>query len=200
MVMDNHNLKERCRASIGAIKELKRRWAPVSKHLVTFQSEAIRGVTSKRDLGLLGLFVVLMQWGDFALPHGFIKGLPRGGLCPSLRSLPPVEAIAHSEVLAGWEEHNAATIAGVRSGSTDSFVLEQSTKDHKEGFCTPRCVITQASGKQRLIDDGRAIRIVKRCQQTRFVRSRGSGRGPETIGRMPTATVLCHDRRPWPVW
>ena len=177
--MDNHNLEERCRASIGAIKELKRRWAPVSRHLVTFQSKAIRGVTSKRDLGLLGLFVVLMQ-GDFALPHGFIKGLPAVGYAPHYGVFPhqPVEAIAHSdsEVLAGWEEHNAATIAGVRPGSTDSFVLEQSTKDHKEGFCTPpknlsqlkryakgdpyrlipRCVITQASGKQRPIDDDAA--------------------------------------------
>ena len=132
------------------------------------------GVTSKRDLGLLGLFVVLM-WGDFALPHGFIKGLPAVGYAPHYRVFPhqPVKAIAHLEVLAGWEEHNAATIAGVRPGSTDSFVLEQSTQDHKEGFCTPpmnlsqlkryakgdpyrlipRCVITQASGKQRLIDD-----------------------------------------------
>ena len=139
MVMENHDLKRRRQASIGAIKELKRRWAPVSKHLVAFQSEAIRGVTSKRDLGLLGLFVVLMQWGDFALPHGFIKGLPAVGYAPHYGVFPhqPVEAIAHSEVLAGWEEHNAATIAGVRPGSTDSFVLEQSTKDHKEGFCTP---------------------------------------------------------------
>ena len=175
MVTGNDNLKERRRASIGAIKELKRRWAPVSKHLVAFQSEAIRGVTSKRDLGLLGLFVVIMQWGDFALPHGFIKGLPAVGYAPHYGVFPyqPVEAIAHSEVLAGWEEHNAATTAGVRPGSTDSFVLEQSTKDHREGFCTPpmtlsqlkryakgdpyrlipRCVITQASGKQRLIDD-----------------------------------------------
>ena len=175
MVTGSDNLKERRRASIGAIKELKRRWAPVSKHLVAFQSEAIRGVTSKRDLGLLGLFVVIMQWGDFALPHGFIKGLPAVGYAPHYGVFPyqPVEAIAHSEVLAGWEEHNAATTAGVRPGSTDSFVLEQSTKDHREGFCTPpmtlsqlkryakgdpyrlipRCVITQASGKQRLIDD-----------------------------------------------
>ena len=36
MVMDNHNLKERRRASIAAIKELKRRWAPVSKHLRSY--------------------------------------------------------------------------------------------------------------------------------------------------------------------
>ena len=76
MVVENHDLKRRRQASIG-------RWAPVSKHLVAFQSEAIRGVTSKRDLGLLGLFVVLMQWGDFALPHGFIKGLPAVGYAPS---------------------------------------------------------------------------------------------------------------------
>ena len=115
-----------------------------------------------------------MQRGDFASLTGSSRGLPAVGYAPHYGVFPhqPVKAIAHSEVLAGWEEHNA-TIAGVRPGSTDSFVLEQSTKDHKEGFCTPpmnlsqlkryakgdpyrlipRCVITQASGKQRLIDD-----------------------------------------------
>ena len=190
--MDNHNLKERRQASIGAIKELKRRWAPVSKHLVTFQSEA---------------------------------NAPHYGVFPHQ----PVEAIAHSEVLAGWEEPPSRECG---------FVLEQSTKDHKEGFCTPpmnlsqlkryakgdpyrlipRCVITQASGKQRLIDyaarGGRsassrdanklvlctplrpalhvqaAAACLQECTWERFAQQ------GQTIGRMPTAAVLCHDRRP----
>ena len=78
MVMDN--LKERRRASIGAIKELKRRWAPVSKHLVTFQSEAIR-------FGFAGALRRPYSVRRLRPPSRFHQESPRGGLCPSLRSL-----------------------------------------------------------------------------------------------------------------
>ena len=88
---------------------------------------------------LLGLFVVLMQWGDFALPHSFIKGFFGVGYAPHYEIFPhqPVEAIAHSDVLAGIGR-SATPSPSRRAGATDAFVLEQSTKDHKEGFCTPR--------------------------------------------------------------
>ena len=35
-----------------------------------------------RDLGLLGLLVVLLSWGDVAMPLGFVRGLPAVGLAP----------------------------------------------------------------------------------------------------------------------
>ena len=61
----------------------------------------------------------------------------------------------------------------MKPGPRDDFLLEQSTKDYDSGFCTPplrwaelsrhvkgkpfrlipRCVITQASGKKRVIDN-----------------------------------------------
>ena len=32
--------------------------------------------------GLLGLLVVLLSWGDVAMPLGFVRGLPAVGLAP----------------------------------------------------------------------------------------------------------------------
>ena len=147
----------------------------------------------------------------------------------------PVEAIAHSDV-------RAVTVASVRPGSTDAFVLEQSTKDHKEGGANPppmnlrqlkrcakedpdrhrpRCVITQASGKQRLIDDAArggqsassrdanklvcahrsALLPTFKPPRPAFRSAPGSnGQEPGTTGRMPIATIPCLARRLWPVW
>ena len=69
--------------------------------------------------------------------------------------------------------HNAAILHALRPGIHDEFTLTQSCADADKGFCSyplshsellselkgrayrliPRCVITQSSGKQRVIDD-----------------------------------------------
>mgnify|MGYP006921086841 CR=1 FL=1 len=49
--------------------ELKRRWVSVTEQFRKRQAEAIAGVTSKRDLGLTALLVVLTQWGDTCYPY-----------------------------------------------------------------------------------------------------------------------------------
>ena len=36
----------------------------VTTQLPGFQTDAIAGVTAKRDLGLTGLLIILLQWGD----------------------------------------------------------------------------------------------------------------------------------------
>ena len=77
------------------------------------------------------------------------------------------------DVLEGWQEHNAHILKSLKPGKDDAFLLEQSFADATQGFCTPpmdrarflkqiqnqphrlipRCVITQSSGKQRVIDN-----------------------------------------------
>ena len=71
------------------------------------------------------------------------------------------------------EEHNRQVRGQLRPGKDDTFMLARSRKDADAGFCTqplthaqllhkvqgqpvrliPRCVITQSSGKQRIIDN-----------------------------------------------
>jgi hypothetical protein len=62
--------------ALGMLRELKRRWAPVTEQLRSFQTDAIAKVTAKRDLGLTALLLVMAQWGDTCYPYGLITGLP----------------------------------------------------------------------------------------------------------------------------
>ena len=77
------------------------------------------------------------------------------------------------DVLEGAEANNADILRCLKPSKDDAFMLEQSCKDSDQSFCSqpmcktkllselkgrrfrliPRCVITQANGKQRIIDD-----------------------------------------------
>ena len=150
-------------------------WKPVTDHLHALQTDAIRQVTKTRDLGLIGLLVLLCLWGDVTLAYGFTQGLPAVGYSAHCGIFPPqpAEFITREEVLGDWEHHNASMLHRLKPGKGDEFLLTQSLKDAEAGFCTqplrrsellrlvgdvphrliPRCVITQSSGKQCLIDD-----------------------------------------------
>ena len=54
------------------------RRACVGEHLPTFRSTAIGKVTGQRDLGFLGLSVVLRSWSDHSWPMAFIQRSQRG--------------------------------------------------------------------------------------------------------------------------
>ena len=67
---------------MGVLKELKRRWAKVSRVLRHYQTPAIQAVTRQRDLGLVALLILLSSWSDTGYPFGLIKGLPAVGFAP----------------------------------------------------------------------------------------------------------------------
>ena len=169
------HLRNYRQCAIGALRELKSRWAGVSQELVKHQVAAIRQVTATRDIGLLSLLILICSWGDTSYPHGLIKGLPAVGFAPPYGIFPiqPAECLTQADVLEGWEFHNKAILTSLRPGKDDSFLLSQSIQDAEQGFCSfpmrradflkairnqphrliPRCVITQSSGKQRIIDN-----------------------------------------------
>ena len=157
-------LRDKRQRALAPLRELKRRWAPVSKVLVKHQPEAIRRVTAQRDLGLLSLLLLITSWSDTAYPHG----LHSSGVFP----LQEANLITFEDVLTGWEAHNKSILGSLKPGKDDEFLLTQSIADADQGFCSPplnrmqflgrirnqphrlipRCVITQSSGKQRIID------------------------------------------------
>ena len=161
--------------AIGALKELKSRMTATTSLLASHQTIAIRQVTAGRDLGLLTLLLLLASWGDTGYPYGLIKGLPAVGFAPHYQVFPhqPAEPLSMADVLDNWEEHNSHILRTLRAGKDDEFLLTQSIADSEQGFCTPplrrseflafiknqphrlipRCVITQSSGKQRVIDN-----------------------------------------------
>ena len=172
------NLRALRQHAVGAVRELKRRWATVDSRLRRRQAPALRRVTAARDIGLIALLVVLFAWPDTALPFALIAGMPAVGFAPCYGVFPqiPVEQISFQEVMGDWRAHNTRTLERLGPSKDDEFILQQSTKDFESGFCSPpltkeallkqlkgrpyrlipRCVITQSSGKQRIIDDADA--------------------------------------------
>ncbi|CAE7538614.1 unnamed protein product [Symbiodinium sp. CCMP2592] len=164
--------------AIGAVRELKRRWAPVDVALRRFQAPSLHRVTAARDIGLVALLVVLFSWPDTALPFALVVGMPAVGFAPCYGVFPqlPTSRISFDEVMGDWRAHNARMLSRIGPSKDDVFLLQQSTKDHEAGFCSPplteaallrrlkgrpyrlipRCVITQSSGKQRIIDNADA--------------------------------------------
>ena len=169
------DLRRRREQSLGVLKELKSRLASTTSLLVRHQTEAIQQVTQGRDLALVTLLIMMMSWGDTGYPFGLITGLPAVGFAPHYQVFPwqPAQQLGMADVLGDWESHNSAILRSLRPGKADAFLLSQSTSDAERGFCTypmrrsdllsllkhqphrliPRCVITQSSGKQRIIDN-----------------------------------------------
>jgi hypothetical protein len=166
------SLRDWRQQAVGALRELKRRWEGVTLHLRSFQEPAVRQVTRQRDIGFIAVLMILTSCADTSFPYGLIRGLPAVGYAPAYGIFPqqPAEVISMADVLEGWQEHNQHILDQLKASKDDAFLLQQSM----EGFCTPplqraeflklignkahrlipRCVITQSSGKQRVIDNG----------------------------------------------
>ena len=120
--------------------------------------------------------MILTSWADTSLSYGLIRGLPAVGYAPAYGIFPqqPAEVISMADVLEVWQEHNQHILNQLKASKDDAFLLQQSMEDSRNGFCTPplrraeflklignkahrlipRCVSTQSSGKQRVIDNG----------------------------------------------
>ena len=169
------SLRRHRQRAVGVLSELASRWSRVTAHLRSFQQPPIAAVTASRDVGLVALLMVLLQWPDATYPHGLITGLPAVGFAPCYGIFPELDAprTTFEEVLGSWQEDNAHILRSLKAGKDDEFLLAQSLSDASQGFCSapmsrsqllealkgashrliPRCVITQSSGKQRIIDD-----------------------------------------------
>ncbi|CAE7241467.1 FCPB [Symbiodinium natans] len=163
------------RVAVGALRELKRRWAGVDTCLRQGQEPGVRRVTARRDVGFLALLLLLVSWGDVSLPQAFIEGMSAVGTAPYYGVFPwqGARQIGRDEIFQDVGAQNSRIQASLRPGKDDAFLLAQSLKDAQNGFCSkplqypellravkgekfrliPRCVITQSSGKQRVIDN-----------------------------------------------
>ena len=145
------SLRDLRQGAVRALRELKSRWARVSTRLRHLQPDAIRTATQQRDLGLLGLLVVLLSWGDVAMPLGFVQGLPAVGLAPNYGIFPqqPALPITLEDVFFDCEAHNSEIRASLKPGLRDDFLLSQSVADAEAGFCTPPLTWSQLLGDSR---------------------------------------------------
>ena len=131
------SLRDLRQGAVRALRELKSRWARVSTRLRHLQPDAIRTATQQRDLALLALLVVLLSWGDVAMPLGFVQGLPAVGLAPPYGIFPqqPALPITLEDVFFDCEAHNSEIRASLKPGLRDDFLLSP-----EAGF-VPHCLL-----------------------------------------------------------
>jgi len=130
------------------------------------------GYTATRKIGLPGLLMILLSWGDFSYPCGLITGLPTAGFAPNYGVFPFHAAPFLSCRLMKFLMERSPTmqISCIVCGRVRMMPLCWSS----QGFCSqpvkkpelllavlkgqrfrliPRCAVTQANSKQRIIDD-----------------------------------------------
>ncbi|CAE8608115.1 unnamed protein product [Polarella glacialis] len=146
--------------AVGAIRELQRRWAPVTKQLRRWQPPSALSVTRARDVGLIGLLTILLLWPDVTLAPNFICGFPAVGYSPACDVFPARSArlISREEVLAEGEEDAISLLKKVRQGPEDDFLLEASEKDRENGFSGNQMTAKQLRGMLQ----GRRYRLIRR--------------------------------------
>ena len=166
------NYRER---ALQAVKQLKHRWRPVTEHIRRSQSITVRRVTKDRDIGLVGLLIVQVQWPDTTYAFHLLEGFPAVGCAPWCGIFPqkPARPISREEVLEGGLQKAEEMIKRMGPGKDDEAITEATRVDTEKGWASEpmtwaemrkatkgravrlirRFAIEQASGKVRVIDD-----------------------------------------------
>ena len=124
------------------------------------QTEAVKHVTRGRDIGLLGLLVVLLMWPDVMLPYCLVTGFPAVGYGPNcgVFAEKPAKRSTLSEVLQGAEETRTQILQQLGPGPDDEVIMQKTQEDVAAGFCTE--ALTQRQLESRL--QGRCYHVIRR--------------------------------------
>ena len=163
------------RKVVKAVAKLQYRWQSVTGFFRKQQSTTTRQVTRERDIGLIPLLALLIAWPDVQFSYNLISGFPAVGHC-SWSGVFPGREVSSSEkhdIFEGALANNKKLLAKMRPGKDDDTILNRGMEDAEKGFASEpikmeeleksvggsnfrlirRFVITQATGKKRIIDD-----------------------------------------------
>ena len=175
MVAQHPQLVEYRAACVYQLRVLSDRLSPVSDALRAQQVPPVRAANPKVHLALIAILVCLLQWPDTSFCHHLFTGFPAvGSLAPcGIWDSQPVEFISLQDVLQQGKADGQQLMQRLRPSEDDAVTQEAGAKDEAHGWCsapfTPaqlsqydghrlikRFVITQGSGKKRVIDDAAA--------------------------------------------
>ena len=110
------------------LRELKRRWAPVTDQLRALQTDAIARVTTQEGLGVDCTAGCDGPVGGYLLSLWPCHGAAAVGTAPCYNIFPAQQGsiINLADVVEDTDEHNRAIIAKLRPGLHDEFLLSQS--------------------------------------------------------------------------
>ena len=168
-------IKDQRQRAVEAVRKLKRKWRSVTGFLRRKQVEATWKVTRERDIGLIPLLALLLVWPDVHFGYHLIVGFPAVGHNEWCGVFPrrEVSPSERHDIFEDAEENNKKLLKKMRPGKDDDVILEKSMQDVDKGFAEEpmkltdlqeslqgakvrfirRFVITQSTGKKRIIDD-----------------------------------------------
>ncbi|CAE7613702.1 unnamed protein product, partial [Symbiodinium necroappetens] len=178
MATDLASLRRIRADAMALLKELALRLWPVSQQLHAVQHQDVHSVNPRVHLALFAVCVVLLAWPDTSLVQGLLEGFLAVGYqepCGVWQSK-PARFCTLQDALSEGRRDAEAVVSSLRPSEDDQVVWEAGEQDEKAGFCHPsvgwqeltaagrlfrvirRFVVTQASGKKRVIDDALAGR------------------------------------------
>ena len=139
MCKKREELEEYRRRAMAAMKELKHRWRSVTSRIRQMQPKSVQQLTRTRDLGLIGLLIILLHWPDVSYAYHTLAGFPAVGYAPwcQVFSARPALRVELSYVLDGSARKAAEIINRMRPGADDDFITEKSEEDRSKGWSTP---------------------------------------------------------------
>lgn len=177
MVEHHQQLKEYRAAALQVFQQVADRLQPVTDAIRQQQVAALRQVNLSVHFAFLALLVGLLQWPDTSFCHSLFVGFPAVGHLPpcGIWAAQPVSHVSLEAALAGGPEAAQPLFAELRqrvpTAEDLKVIHEAGTTDEEHHWCThefgwdellahqrpftliKRFVITQASGKKRVIDD-----------------------------------------------
>eukprot|EP00438_Fugacium_kawagutii_P015959 Skav227096 [mRNA] locus=scaffold199:6515:11398:+ [translate_table: standard] len=161
------------RGHMRVFMELSARLRPVTHHIFDQLHADIRSVNPSVHLALLAVLLVLFAWPDVTLVSQLCHGFPAVGWIPpcGLWAPKPAEFQTLDDALRHGIDDSVQLMASMSENEHDAFACEAGEDDEAHGFCTPefglswlhsqgrpyrlikRFVISQSSGKLRVIDD-----------------------------------------------
>ena len=150
-----------------AIAELKHRWQPVTRYLRKQQPKSTRQVTRERDIGLIGILIILLHWPDSAYAGQLIAGFPAVGYAEWCGVYPkkPARRITLDEVFEKGQGPSNRILNKIGPGANDEYITEASYKDYKKGWSSSPLKWDELRERTK----GRPINLIRRfaiAQQT----------------------------------
>ena len=162
-------------AHLHQFRILSDRLSAVSEALRAQQVPSVRAANPKVHLALLAILVCLLQWPDTSFCHHLFTGFPAVGYLPpcGIWDSQSVDFISLQDVLQQGQSDGHQLMQRLRPSEDDAVIHEAGAKDESHGWRSAplspaqlsqydgyrlikRFVITQASGKKRVIDDAAA--------------------------------------------
>ena len=175
MVQEFSSLTAARQFAVEQLRALSYRLQEISEYIRSMQVPVLRDVNPSVHFSLVALLIAIIHWPDTGFCQALFNGFPAVGFCPpcGIWDTQPAQFVSLEDALAGGPRDAQDLLKQLRVSELET-IEEAGRKDQANGWCSEefgwdelqrrfpsyrlirRFVITQASGKKRVIDDAAA--------------------------------------------